>query len=180
MMQTFNGKTIVDLLTFRAAEQAEKVAYNFAAVAGSNEKTIAQISYLDLYTMAKAIAVVLKRHGIKTDDRILLLYPPGTALIHAFFGCICAGAIPVLAYPPTNHKLADKLKYIIRDADPSALMSTNASHDNWVRISKIKTIPLAHGAGAGATHDALSEIGAITWIPTDAIHAEIGRPVGCS
>lgn len=131
-----------------------------------------EISYRHLDTMAKAIAVVLHMHGI-SDGRVLLLYQPGLDLICAFFGCIYAGVVPILAYPPVNRKPALKLNSIVHDAQPTAVMSTNELRRILENLKRIK--PLAHFyAGDTPADEARGGMlrwntGDMKWIATDQI-----------
>jgi acyl-CoA synthetase (AMP-forming)/AMP-acid ligase II/acyl carrier protein len=82
----------------------------------------------ELDARARAIACMLKERGLH-GERMLLLYPPGLELIAALFGCLYAGNVAVLAYPPDPGRLGrtlPRLLSMVDDAQPSALLTTSA------------------------------------------------------
>lgn len=179
MMTTFNVETIVDLLTIRSIERSDSIIYRFARIASDGDQVITEISYRDLDNMAKSIAVLMKIHGIRSGDRVLLLYQPGLDLICAFFGCICAGATPVLAYPPINRKLAQKLDSIVLDSEPVAVISTNALKNSLERLKTIKSLKDLNAGSAAKIEKSENrtqwKIENLKWIPTDGVQWELSK-----
>ncbi len=57
---------------------------------------------------------------------ILLLYPPGLEFVEAFFGCLYAGCVAVPAYPPKANRSFGRLRAIVHDARPAAVLSVEA------------------------------------------------------
>src|ERR1041385_6235196 len=94
--QIRDASSIIDILRYRAAHQSEKRAYTFLSEGEAEEISI---TYGELDRRARACATRLQGYDLK-GKRILLLYPPGLDYVSAFFGCLYAGAIPVLAVPP--------------------------------------------------------------------------------
>jgi acyl-CoA synthetase (AMP-forming)/AMP-acid ligase II len=116
--------TVVSLLSMRAEQQPETIAYSFISDEGERS-----ITYAELDRRAKAIGCVLAGRRL-TGEPVLLLYPPGIDYLAAFFGCLYAGVIAVPAYPPAQARLENSqcwLAAIARDAMPAAaLMPTLA------------------------------------------------------
>jgi amino acid adenylation domain-containing protein len=112
-------RTLVELLRWRAAEQPNRVAYNFLADGETEE---IQLSYGELDQRARAIGAWLQSKGA-TGERVLVLYPPGLEYIGAFFGCLYAGAVAVPAYPPRLNRNILRLQSIIEDARATAALS---------------------------------------------------------
>ncbi len=105
-------KTLVDLVQWRAVDQPKTIAYHFWA---DGETETATITYGEIDTVARAIAVLLQSLGC-SGEPVLLLYPPGLDYIVAFLGCLYAGAIAVPAYPPRPNRSLDRLQVMIQDA----------------------------------------------------------------
>ena len=82
----------------------------------------------DALAGAHRFAVELVRRGARKGDRVVLLLPTSVALVHAFLGCLLAGAIPVpLASPmtfgsPTRFLLG--LSRILDSAEARHLVAT--------------------------------------------------------
>lgn len=98
-MQT-QYSTLVDLLRYRAQEQAEQIAYRFLQD-GETEK--AAITYQELDRQARAIAVKLNSLNLQISTAVVIYpYEAGLEFIAAFFGCLYAGVIAVPCHPPMN------------------------------------------------------------------------------
>ncbi len=90
-------RTLVDLLQWRADDRPDKHAYSFLA---DGEVETQRLTFGELDRQARTIAANLQERGLE-GERALLLYPSGLDFIAGFFGCLYAGTIAVLAYPPT-------------------------------------------------------------------------------
>lgn len=67
-----------------------------------------------------------EKKKLKTNDRVLLAYPPGLEMIVAFFACARAGIIPVPVYPPSSNGFTsalEKMNYIAVDCGASAVLT---------------------------------------------------------
>ena len=60
-------------------------------------------------------------------ERALLLYPPGLEFIAAFFGCLYAGVVAVPAYLPRLNRPMTRLRSIVVDAQPCAVLTCACS-----------------------------------------------------
>jgi acyl-CoA synthetase (AMP-forming)/AMP-acid ligase II len=115
--------TLVDLLRFRACNQADQQAYTFLVDGESQE---AHVSYGVLDHQARALAATLQALNLP-GDCVLLLYPPGLDYITAFYGCLYAGVIPVPTYSPVlrrEHRSMQRLWDIIDDAQVRFVLTT--------------------------------------------------------
>ncbi|GAL86549.1 hypothetical protein MYP_3779 [Sporocytophaga myxococcoides] len=99
---------------------------NFIAFTFLNEVKEGSLSltYKDLGRKAKTLAFVLKERTV-SGDKALLLYPSGLDFIVAFFACLYADIIPVLAYPPESEDI-DRLITIADDCNPDLVLCTNS------------------------------------------------------
>jgi acyl-CoA synthetase (AMP-forming)/AMP-acid ligase II len=136
--------TLIDILQYRSVEQPNQIVYTFL-VDGENEAV--SLTYRELEQRTKAIASYLR--GLQgsevssdysreqsissTQERVLLLYPPGLEYISAFFGCLMAGAIAVPAYPPRPNRSLSRLQSIIQDAQATIALTTHSILANLER-----------------------------------------------
>lgn len=133
-------KTIGELLSFVSHTKPNQIAYTFLADDGQK----LDITYSELEKKAKAIAGLIQKHA-KYKDRVLLIYPPGIELIAAYFGCMYAGVIAVMTYPPATPDLTEKLIHIINNIEPTLGLTTNEYLGKIVQLKlakKILKIPL--------------------------------------
>jgi len=110
---------MVDLLSWRAQWQPQRLAYRFLV---DGEAEVQSITYGGLDRRARAIATRLQDlncHG----QRALLLYPAGLDYIAAFFGCLYAGTIAVPAYPPRPNRSLERIQAIIHDAEATIALT---------------------------------------------------------
>ncbi|MDZ8187698.1 MAG: fatty acyl-AMP ligase [Nostoc sp. ChiSLP02] len=117
----YKFSTLTDLLSYRSQEQADQIAYIFLQ---NNGIELARLSYRELESQARAIAVQLQSMKA-TGERALLLYPPGLDYIAAFFGCLYAKVVAVPAYPPSRQKVS-RLMAIIKDAQATVALTTTS------------------------------------------------------
>jgi acyl-CoA synthetase (AMP-forming)/AMP-acid ligase II len=118
--------SLVDILSYRAENQPEEVAYTFLR---GGESEIEEITYHLLEQRAKAIAAYLQSLKL-TGERALLLYPPGIEYIAAFFGCLYAQLVPVPAYPPRKNQNLSRLQALAADAQPKIILTLSTLIDN--------------------------------------------------
>lgn len=118
--------TLVDLLSTRAENQPDQIAYTFVK---NGETQSAKLSYKELNRQARAIAASLQSLGA-TGERALLLYPPGLEFIAAFFGCLYAGVVAVPAYPPRRNQKLSRLLSIVVDAQAKVALTTTSQLTN--------------------------------------------------
>ncbi|MHC5772062.1 MAG: AMP-binding protein, partial [Nostoc sp.] len=114
--------TLVDLLSMRAQNQSDFMAYTFLQ---DGETESLHLSYKELDRQARAIASKLQSMNA-AGCRALLLYPPGLEFIAAFFGCLYASVVAVPAYPPRPNQNLSRLQAIVLDAQETFAL-TNTS-----------------------------------------------------
>ncbi|XP_055359610.1 disco-interacting protein 2 homolog C isoform X2 [Betta splendens] len=96
-----------EVLQWRAQSSPDHVLYTLLNSRG----TIASaLTCLQLHKRAEKIAGLLAERGhLQDGDHVALVYPPGTDLIAAFYGCLYAGCVPVTVRPPHPHNIATTL-----------------------------------------------------------------------
>jgi acyl-CoA synthetase (AMP-forming)/AMP-acid ligase II len=60
------------------------------------------LPFAQVHARARRTAGALRARGVKTCDRIALVFPTSPAFLDAFFGVLLAGAVPVPLYPPVR------------------------------------------------------------------------------
>jgi acyl-CoA synthetase (AMP-forming)/AMP-acid ligase II len=114
--------TFVDAVHERAATAGGRTVYSYLKDATSDVVT-RSVTYGELDRGARRIAALLGDLGVRTGDRVLLLFTPGLDFVEAFVGCLFAGAVAVPAPPPDRFRAAiDRTAAIMRDADPAAIL----------------------------------------------------------
>lgn len=142
--------TLVELLRYRSSTQPDRVAYTFL----HDEQTEAtRLTYRELDRQARAIAAQLQALGL-SQQRALLLYPPGLDYLTTFFGCLYAGVIAVPAYPPRNQRNTPRILAILTDAQAAIALTTTAT------LSRVKPL-LAEK----------SDLQGLQWLTTDRLAA---------
>ncbi|MGF1524383.1 MAG: AMP-binding protein [Leptolyngbyaceae cyanobacterium] len=149
--------TLVDLLSWRASRQPEKVAYVFM-VDGKTEG--ARLTYAELDRQARIIGAWLQRQKAE-GERALLLYPQSLDAIAAFWGCLYADVIAIPAPAPEPSRLKrtlPRLQAIAKDAQVAFVLSTH------------KIISLV----AQARHD-IPEFRQMQWLATEGLGTDLAE-----
>ncbi len=141
--------TLLDVMERHGRQKPDAVVFRFLTDGEAQEQCV---TYREIIAEAKRIGAMLQRLGA-AGARILLVHAPGLDFIHAFFGCLYAGAIAVPAYPPNPSQLDRslfRLAAIVADAEPQFALTSEA------------LVPLLEGVCAG--HPVL---GKVRWIASD-------------
>jgi len=91
------AKTLVEILTFPGTTHP-----NLDALAIFVEDTPRWISWGELLHGARVQAEALLRAGVRRHNRVMVMLPTSREYLHAFFGALLAGAIPVPCAPPAS------------------------------------------------------------------------------
>ena len=127
-------QTLVDLLDYRAAQQPEHVVFRFI---NSDGREDGSLTFAQLQRRARTIAAHLAEHVVP-GDRVVLLVPPGLDYVAAFFGCLCAGAVAVPAYPPNPRRADPRVARIVADCGARLALATDALMarlDGWLALT---------------------------------------------
>lgn len=104
--------TLVELLAYRAERQPDDVVFRFVSGDGAED---GRLTFGELRRRALDIAAGLRAYA-DPGDRVVLLVPPGLEYVASFFGCLCAGAVAVPAYPPNPRRADPRVHRIIADS----------------------------------------------------------------
>ncbi len=115
--------TFVETLRGRAGRQGGEHAFHFAA--DGDAAPSGGVTYEGLDRKARALGARLAWGGLR-GERAILLYPPGLEFIASFFGCLYGGTVAVPAHLPRPNRPTDRLRAIVDDARPRAILTTSA------------------------------------------------------
>ncbi|KAM0730239.1 Disco-interacting protein 2 [Formica fusca] len=126
---------ISEILRWRAVSTSDHVIFTSLNAKGV---VATSLSCSQLHKKAERIGnLLLDRGRINTGDHVALIFPPGTDLICAFYGCLYVGAVPVTIRPPHPQNLQTTLPTVrmIVDVSKSILVLTN---QNILKLLKTK------------------------------------------
>lgn len=95
----FAAETLVDVLRYRAAHNAEETHLLVTEDGQDGEKNVT-LTFGELYAAAERLAEELARRGVPAGGRVALMLPTSPAFFISFAGILLAGAVPVPIYPP--------------------------------------------------------------------------------
>ncbi len=130
---------LVELLQNQADKHPENTAYVFLADGETEQE---RLTFGELDRRARCVAAGLQRAGGRSE-RVLLLYPAGIDFIVAFMGCLYAGAVAVMSYPPRRNHHLDRLYKVAVDAQ-ATLALTTAKRRETVGAWCMENAELAH------------------------------------
>ncbi len=114
------ASSFVEVLRRRALSDPDGPLFTFHREGGRAET----VGVGELDRQARALAARLQR--LDLVGRVLLLYPPGLDFLVAFFGCLYAGAVAVPIPPPRPRRPSDRLRSVLDDARPCALLAADS------------------------------------------------------
>jgi amino acid adenylation domain-containing protein len=144
----WKSRTFIQVLRTWAGRQPGENLFTFRA--DDDGEVAAHLTFGALDRRAQALGAWLQALGL-VGHRALLLYPPGLEFIPAFFGCLYAGVVAVPAQPPRRARPLQRLRAIIADAQPSALLTTTALLPDAARwVEGIPELSGVHRLGTDA------------------------------
>lgn len=117
------ARLLPEVLAERAAAEPATRAYVFLSEDGAEKDSL---TYGQLHARALAVAGVL-RSRCRPGERALLVFPAGLDFLAAYFGCLYAGVIAVPVNPPRRGRVQDATLGIVRDCEPSVVLTTAAT-----------------------------------------------------
>jgi acyl-CoA synthetase (AMP-forming)/AMP-acid ligase II len=105
-------KSFVEVLRARASGDAARRGFSWLV----DGEAPARLSYAELDTAARALAVTLGERRAR-EERVLIVLDPGLAYVSALFGCLYAGALAVPLYPPDPLRPAAGIAHLERVAE---------------------------------------------------------------
>jgi benzoate-CoA ligase family protein len=115
-------------------------------------------TYDDVAARSRRLAVLLREHGVRQEERVLIVLPDVPAFAWSFFGTLKAGAVVAMGNPESPPK---DLAYLLDYTRASALITVprvaTAIADDIARSSSLRTVLLAGDTPTGGDPDALPE-----------------------
>ena len=143
-----------ELLLWRTEHDSGQPVLTFLQ---NGEKEEVNWNYQELARRAWSIAALLQSSG-SAGQTVLLLYPPGSDFIAAFWGCLAAGAIAVPVYPPRSNRNMLRLKTVIQDSQACTVLTT--------RQTLAKVAPFA---------DLDPQLGSLRYLTTDDLAQDLAH-----
>jgi acyl-CoA synthetase (AMP-forming)/AMP-acid ligase II/alkylation response protein AidB-like acyl-CoA dehydrogenase/acyl carrier protein len=113
--------TVIHALQHWATVQPASNAYTFL----SGDDHVERLSYGELHGAVFGLAAYLRRTYAR-GERIILVMGPGLHYVVGFLACAAAGVVAAPLYPPASEKDWDKLRAVVRDCQPRALLVSHA------------------------------------------------------
>ncbi|WP_370332393.1 fatty acyl-AMP ligase [Mycolicibacterium hippocampi] len=120
------GVTLISLIDRNIANVGDAVAYRYLDFAGSGSGRALEMTWTGLGVRMRAIGARVQRVTSR-GDRVAVLAPQGLDYVAGFFGAIRAGAVAVPLFAPELPGHAERLDTALRDARPSAVLTTTAA-----------------------------------------------------
>src|SRR5260370_238367 len=95
----FSADTLIDMLRYRAAHDAERAHLLITEDGDAGERNLT-LTFGELYAAGNRCAAELARRGVPAGGRVALMLPTSRAFFVSYAGILLAGAIPVPIYPP--------------------------------------------------------------------------------
>jgi 1-acyl-sn-glycerol-3-phosphate acyltransferase len=109
----FSAETLIDVLRYRAAHDAERIHLDITEDAEGGERNLT-VTFGELHAAAQRLAEELARRHVGPGARVALMLPTSRAFFVCYAGILLAGAVPVPIYPPFR---ADRIEeYAARQA----------------------------------------------------------------
>jgi acyl carrier protein len=124
-----HAATLTEVLEWRARTMPDGI---HAMVLGDADPE--PLTYAQLHEGARIIAGGLLRSGVQAGSTVALMLPTSKGYLHAFFGALLAGAIPVPIYPPTRPSQLEE--HVHRHAG----ILSNAAADTLVTFQEARTV----------------------------------------
>jgi fatty-acyl-CoA synthase len=130
------GVTLISLIDRNIANVGDAVAYRYLDYSRSADGEAIELTWTQLGRRMRAIGARVQ--GLAAaGDRVAILAPQGLDYVAGFFAAIKAGTIAVPLFAPELQGHAQRLETALRDARPTAVITTAAAADA-VRASLTK------------------------------------------
>jgi fatty-acyl-CoA synthase len=122
----FAAETLIDVLRYRAAHDAERTHLLITEDTEGEERSLT-LTFGELYAAAQRCAAELARRGVPSGGRVALMLPTSRAFFVSYAGILLAGGIPVPIYPPFRadriEEYASRQSAILNNAEVCMLLT---------------------------------------------------------
>jgi fatty-acyl-CoA synthase len=122
------GVTLISLIDRDIASVPHSVAYRYLDFTGPGDGHAIDLTWAELGVRLRAVAAHVQRVAAR-GDRVAVLAPQGLEFVVGFFAAIKAGTIAVPLFPPELPGHTERLKTVLRDAQPTVVLTTAAALD---------------------------------------------------
>jgi fatty-acyl-CoA synthase len=122
------GTTLISLIDRNIANVGDAVAYRYLDFTRSEDGEALELTWTELGRRMRAIGACVQRVTSR-GDRVPILAPQGLDYVAGFFAAIKAGTIAVPLFAPELQGHAERLETALRDARPTAVLTTAAAAD---------------------------------------------------
>src|ERR1700731_5344829 len=147
----FSAETLIDVLRYRAAHDAERTHLSITEDGDAGERSLT-LTFGELYAAGNRCAAELARRGVPAGGRVALMLPTSRAFFVSYAGILLAGAIPVPIYPPFRadriEEYAARQAAILNNAEVCLLLTFRRA-EAVARLLKPRVRSLAAVADAG-------------------------------
>ncbi|MEW2116169.1 fatty acyl-AMP ligase [Streptomyces sp. NPDC005474] len=119
-------------MALRAQFTPHRTAFRFLTDGTSN--SIESWTYRDLKRHSDAVAARLRSGGHR-GDRVVLAGRPGLRFVAGLMGILDAGATAVPASPPTNRRAVTRLRSILTDCEPGAILADSRHERRFAEMA---------------------------------------------
>lgn len=115
---------VVDVLERRAEQQPRRPIYIYLQDGESSEQTL---TYGDLLARSRILSGAIAELA-GPGDRVVVVLPPCSEFFEVFWGCLHAGTIPCVTYPPARVSVPDlaAVAAMSRDSGASIMITSRA------------------------------------------------------
>ncbi|MDO3636888.1 fatty acyl-AMP ligase [Mycolicibacterium arseniciresistens] len=117
------GVNLISLIERNITSVGDEVAYRYLDHTGAADGHAVELTWSQLGHRLRAIGATLQRIAAR-GDRVAVLAPQGLDYIAGFFAAVKAGMIAVPLFAPELQGHAERLDVAMRDARPSAVLTT--------------------------------------------------------
>ena len=150
-MGILTAETLVDVLRYRAAHDAERAHLEISEDAEGQDKNVT-LTFGELHVAAERCAAELARRGVRAGGRVALMLPTSRAFFVSYAGIFLAGAIPVPIYPPFRadriEEYAARQSAILNNAGVVLLLTFRRA-EAVAKLLKPRVSSLVGGGGRG-------------------------------
>jgi fatty-acyl-CoA synthase len=119
------GVTLSSLIDRNITFVGDSVAYRYLDYAGSDDGRAIELTWAQLGVRMRAIGAHVQRL-VSRGDRVAILAPQGLDYVAGFYAAIRTGTIAVPLFAPELPGHAERLDTALRDARPTAVLTTAA------------------------------------------------------
>ncbi len=137
---------------------------------GEDDGAAEHKTFADIVSDARKLATVLRKRGVRTNDRVLIVLPTSFEFLTAFFAVQWLGAIPVPSYPPAA------LERVEVGLDRIAHIGAHAGASHCITVKSLR----AFMGDLPRKVPALRNLWAIDKLIDESARAELAEPVPLS